>query len=180
MTSILPTPALPSGATSTTLGTPDGPFTVIEAEGSVLASGWTEEHADLTGQIHPSIMRAGFDPAASAVRPITDAVQRYYDGDLGAIDAVTVRQVSGPFRTHAWDVLRMVRPGAPATYAEYAQRAGNPTAVRAAAAACARNAAALFVPCHRIIRTDGSLGGFRWGLPVKQQLLDREARQSVS
>ena len=54
------------------------------------------------------------------------------------------------------------------------QSADNPAAVRAAAAACAYNAAALFVPCHRILRTDGTLGGFRWGLPVKQWLLDHE------
>ncbi|KNC14355.1 cysteine methyltransferase [Arthrobacter sp. RIT-PI-e] len=157
------------------MATPDGPFTVIGAEGAVLASGWTEDLAELTGQIHPSILTARFDPAASTVQRIGEAVQRYYDGDLGTVAAVPVRQVSGPFRMHAWAVLREVGPGAPVTYAEYAQRAGSPTAVRAAAAACARNAAALFVPCHRIIRTDGGLGGFRWGLPIKQRLLDREA-----
>jgi methylated-DNA-[protein]-cysteine S-methyltransferase len=88
---------------------------------------------------------------------------------------VPVLQMSGPFRTHAWDVLRLVRPGSPVTYTEYAVLAGNPKAVRAAASACAFNAAALFVPCHRVIRTDGSLGGFRWGLPIKESLLAREA-----
>ena len=86
-----------------------------------------------------------------------------------------VRQASGPFRVHAWEVLQTVEPGAPMTYLQYAERAGNPAAIRAAAGACAKNAAALFVPCHRIIRTDGTLGGFRWGLAVKQRLLDREA-----
>lgn len=175
MTSTLPPPALLRGATTTTVDTPDGAFTVIEAEGTVLSSGWTDLASDLIGQIHPSIRATGFDRAASSVQPILDAVSRYYDGDLEAVTAVPVRQVSGPFRAHAWDVLRTVRPGAPVTYLQYAERAGNPTAVRAAAAACAKNAAALFVPCHRIIRTDGTLGGFRWGLPVKQRLLDREA-----
>ncbi|MEC5200663.1 methylated-DNA-[protein]-cysteine S-methyltransferase [Arthrobacter sp. PL16] len=162
------------GTTTTTIDTPDGAFTMIEAEGTVLASGWTDLVDELTGQIHPSIRSAQFDPAASAVQPILDAVARYYDGDFAAIRTVPVRQVSGPFRTHAWDVLRGVEPGAPVTYLQYAERAGNPTAIRAAAAACAKNAAALFVPCHRIIRTDGTLGGFRWGLALKQRLLDRE------
>ncbi|WP_298255570.1 methylated-DNA--[protein]-cysteine S-methyltransferase [uncultured Arthrobacter sp.] len=168
------TPAL-RGATTVTIDTPDGAFTVIEADGTVLSSGWTDEPAELTGQVHPSIRAMSFDPAASHVQPILDAVARYYDGDFEAVARVPVRQVSGPFRTHAWDVLRTVQPGSVTTYLQYAEQAGNPTAVRAVAGACAKNAAALFVPCHRIIRTDGTLGGFRWGLPVKQRLLDREA-----
>ncbi|THJ64772.1 methylated-DNA--[protein]-cysteine S-methyltransferase [Arthrobacter echini] len=172
------TPVL-RGATTVTIDTPDGAFTVIEADGAVLSSGWTDEPADLTGQIHPSIRATSFDPAASDVQPILDAVARYYDGDFAAVAQVRVRQVSGPFRTHAWEVLRTVEAGSIATYLQYAERAGNPTAVRAVAGACAKNAAALFVPCHRIIRTDGTLGGFRWGLPVKQRLLDREAGRSV-
>ena len=58
--------------------------------------------------------------------------------------------------------------------------AGRPAAIRAAAQACARNAAALFVPCHRVLRTDGSLGGFRWGLDVKKWLLAHERRLPVT
>lgn len=180
MTTTVAPPAVLCGATTTTIDTPDGAFTVIEAEGSVLSSGWTDLPSELTGQIHPSIRAASFDPAASSVQPILDAVERYYDGDFGATAAVPVRQVSGPFRSHAWDVLRTVDPGKPVTYLQYAERAGNPTAIRAAAGACAKNAVALFVPCHRIIRTDGTLGGFRWGLQVKQRLLDREAGRPVS
>ncbi|WP_052274509.1 methylated-DNA--[protein]-cysteine S-methyltransferase [Arthrobacter sp. L77] len=181
MSATLAPPAVLRGTTTETIDTPDGPFTVIEAEGAVLSSGWTSLREELTGQIHPSLMTARFDPAASAMRPVLDAVARYYDGYVDAITAVRVRQASGPFRAHAWDVLRTIAPGAPVTYLEYAARAGNPAAVRAAAGACAKNAAALFVPCHRVIRTDGSLGGFRWGLPVKQRLLDREAgRTSVA
>ena len=89
-----------------------------------------------------------------------------------------VRQHSGgAFLTHAWDVLRDGQAGR-AGHLHRVRRAGrSAAAVRAAAQACARNAAALFVPCHRVLRTDGTLGGFRWGLPVKQWLLDHE--QSV-
>jgi methylated-DNA-[protein]-cysteine S-methyltransferase len=68
-----------------------------------------------------------------------------------------------------------VKAGEPVTYTGFADLAGRPAAVRAAAMACARNAAALFVPCHRVLRLDGSLGGFRWGIPVKRWLLDHEA-----
>ena len=162
-------------ALTTTISTPDGPFTIIERDGVVLASGWTADTADLTGQIHASLKPVSLSAAPTELRRITDAVQAYYDGDLQAVSSVPVHQLSGPFRTHAWEVLRAVRPGQPVTYAQYAALAGSATAVRAAAAACARNAAALFVPCHRVVRTDGTLGGFRWGLEVKRRLLDREA-----
>jgi methylated-DNA-[protein]-cysteine S-methyltransferase len=72
-------------------------------------------------------------------------------------------------------VLRTVPAGRPDSYAAFATRCGRPRAVRAAAQACARNAAALFVPCHRVLGSDGGLGGFRYGTPVKQWLLDHEA-----
>jgi methylated-DNA-[protein]-cysteine S-methyltransferase len=71
-------------------------------------------------------------------------------------------------------VLRTVPPGQPLTYTEFALLASRPAAVRAAASACARNAAALFVPCHRVLRTGGALGGFRWGIDVKRWLLAHE------
>jgi methylated-DNA-[protein]-cysteine S-methyltransferase len=155
-----------------TVDTPAGPFTaVVDGDGAVLASGWTSTVDELLS----------FVPMPSAPQPradlgqVTKAVVAYHDGDLTAIDEVPVRQSGGPFLTHAWDVLRRVPPGAPVTYTAYAGLAGRPAAVRAAAMACARNAAALFVPCHRVLRLDGSLGGFRWGLPVKRWLLDHEA-----
>ncbi|MDJ0357332.1 methylated-DNA--[protein]-cysteine S-methyltransferase [Paenarthrobacter sp. PH39-S1] len=161
-------------AETLTMNTPDGPFTVISADGAVLASGWTAELDELTGQIHPTLRPAGYT-AVRSLGSISDAVAAYYDGRPEDIMDVTVLQKSGPFRAHAWDVLRTVSPGKPVTYTEYALLAGNPAAVRAAASACAFNAAALFVPCHRVVRTDGTLGGFRWGLQIKGRLLAREA-----
>lgn len=162
-------------ATHSTLDTPAGPFTaVVDADGAVLASGWTAEVDVLLPLIHPSL-RPASPRAVADLGAVSAAVARYHDGDLGAVDAVPVRQRSGAFLEHAWDVLRTVPPGAPVTYTEYAAKAGRPAAVRAAASACARNAAALFVPCHRVVRTDGSLGGFRWGLAVKRRLLEHES-----
>ncbi|MFB9566897.1 methylated-DNA--[protein]-cysteine S-methyltransferase [Saccharopolyspora hordei] len=158
-----------------TVDTAVGPFTaVVDTAGAVLASGWTARLDELLPLIAPELRTA--DPVeATDLGPVTRAVRAYHDGDLHAVDGVPVHQVSGPFREHAWDVLRKVPPGEPVTYTEYAALAGRPQAVRAAAAACSRNAAALFVPCHRVLRSDGTLGGFRWGLPVKRWLLDHEA-----
>lgn len=154
--------------------TPFGPFTaVVDGDGAVLASGWTDGPDELTGLIHDSLRPTGF--AEGDIGEVAEAIDRYHGGDLHAIDDVPVRQVSGEFLNHAWDVLRTVPAGAPVTYTEYAAKAGRPKAVRAAAAACARNAAALFVPCHRVLRTDGSLGGFRWGLELKRRLIEHES-----
>jgi O-6-methylguanine DNA methyltransferase len=60
------------------------------------------------------------------------------------------------------------------SYGELAQAMGEPSATRAVASACGRNKVGVVVPCHRIVRSDGSLGGYRWGLPTKQTLLDQE------
>ena len=156
-----------------TMTTPDGPFTIIARDGVVLASGWTADPQDLTGQIHPQLLPEAYE-AVQHLGPISAAVEAFYAGDPAPAMNVPVLQKSGPFRAHAWDVLRTVSPGAPVTYTEYAELSGNAKAVRAAASACAFNAAALFVPCHRVVRTDGTMGGFRWGLRIKESLLARE------
>ena len=157
---------------TSTVDTPAGPFTtVVDDDGAVLARGWTAEPGDAASARPPDAAGRGRSPARTS-GAATKAVRAYHDGDLAAMDAIAVRQRSGGhFLTAAWEVLREVAPGAPVTYTEFAALAGRPAAVRAAAQACARNAAALFVPCHRVIRTDGSLGGFRWGLEVKRWLL---------
>lgn len=161
-----------------TMSTPDGPFTILARDGVVLASGWTADLGELSGQVHPDLRPAQVE-AVTDLATISQAVEAFYAGNPMPAMAVPVLQKSGPFRSHAWDVLRTVRPGAPVTYTEYADLSGNPRAVRAAASACAFNAAALFVPCHRVIRTDGTLGGFRWGLAIKESLLAREAKESL-
>ena len=79
-----------------------------------------------------------------------------------------------PFQQRVWKELLRVPRGKTISYSELARRAGKPKAVRAAASACARNPVALVVPCHRIIRRDGGLGGFGWGLDRKKRLLEME------
>lgn len=160
---------------ATTLDTPFGPFTVVAEGRTVYASGFTVDPGDLVTLIHPSLRPASLG-AARPHRAVRGAVEAYVAGDVAAIDGVEVAQRGGPFLEHVWKVLREVPAGAPVTYTQLAARAGRPAAVRAAASGCARNAAALFVPCHRVLRTGGGLGGYRWGLAVKQALDDHEAR----
>ena len=160
----------------TTIDTPAGPFTIVGRGETVVAAGFTADLADLLALVHPSLR--GEDQ--TDLEPAVKAARAYFDGDLTAIDAVPVAQRSdGDFLGPAWDVLRTVPAGAPVTYTGYARLAGRPAAVRAAAQACARNAAALFVPCHRVVRTDGTLGGYRWGLDTKRWLLDHEQARAA-
>ena len=160
---------------ASTVDTPLGPFTVlVDGDGAVLASGWTADLHALLPQVAPAL-RPTQPQWRAELGPVTAAVAAYHRGELSAVDAIAVRQHCGPFLQQAWDVLRGVPAGAPVSYTELAAKAGRPEAVRAAASACARNAAALFVPCHRVLRSDGSLGGFRWGLSAKRWLLEHEA-----
>lgn len=78
------------------------------------------------------------------------------------------------FQQRVWQALREIPPGTTITYAEIAQRIGAPKAVRAVAGACAANTLAVAIPCHRVVRTDGSLSGYRWGVERKAELLRRE------
>ncbi|WP_158888671.1 methylated-DNA--[protein]-cysteine S-methyltransferase [Amycolatopsis anabasis] len=157
-----------------TMDTPAGPFTaVVASDGAVLASGWTGDVGELTPLISASLAPDELREKRD-LGPVSTAVRRYHAGELDAAADIAVRQRSGEFLQRAWDVLRTVPAGKPVTYADFALLAGRPAAVRAAATACARNAAALFVPCHRVVRTGGGIGGFRWGVDVKRWLLDHE------
>ncbi|MGQ4659475.1 bifunctional DNA-binding transcriptional regulator/O6-methylguanine-DNA methyltransferase Ada [Lysobacter sp. F6437] len=79
------------------------------------------------------------------------------------------------FQQRVWQALRTIPAGSTASYSEIAQRIGSPTSVRAVAAACAANTLAVAIPCHRVVRNDGALSGYRWGVERKRTLLDREA-----
>jgi O-6-methylguanine DNA methyltransferase len=81
-----------------------------------------------------------------------------------------------PFQRRVWEALRAIPAGRVLTYAELAGRIGEPRAVRAVAAACAANPVALAIPCHRVVRSDGSLAGYRWGVERKRALLRKEGR----
>jgi methylated-DNA-[protein]-cysteine S-methyltransferase len=141
----------------------------------VLASGFTTDIDGLLALVRAEVRPIGAPRLRRDLGPATKAVAAYLDGDLTAVDDVPVRQhPNGEFQTLALAALRKVPAGRPVSYAGFAALAGRPAAVRAAAGVCARNPAALFVPCHRVVRTDGSLGGYRWGLEVKRWLLDFE------
>ena len=98
-------------------------------------------------------------------------VARMLQGQSGKLD---IELIGTAFQQRVWQALMRIPPGQTLSYAQLAESIGRPSAARAVARACAQNRLAVIVPCHRIIRGDGSLGGYRWGLPRKQALLEAE------
>ncbi|TBR11495.1 MAG: methylated-DNA--[protein]-cysteine S-methyltransferase [Lysobacter sp.] len=97
------------------------------------------------------------------------------DSLAGVATHVDLDIIGTAFQTRVWDALMRIPPGQTRSYAALAESLGAPRSARAVARACAGNRLAVVVPCHRIVRGDGSLGGYRWGLPLKRVVLDREA-----
>lgn len=109
-----------------------------------------------------------------AIPVISDLLTDYFDGDIEAISAINVRQDGPTFSQSAWKAMRKIEAGKVLSYADLAKRAGSPDAVRAAGSACAKNAIAVVVPCHRVVKTGGALGNYAYGLEVKEWLLRHE------
>ena len=109
---------------------------------------------------------AGFE------RLIAQVVGLIEQPELGIDLPLDVRGTA--FQQRVWRALRQIPPGETASYAQIAQRIGSPTSVRAVAGACAANTLAVAIPCHRVVRSDGGLSGYRWGVERKQALLERE------
>ena len=104
---------------------------------------------------------------APRLRAVADAL-------AGKPAQVPVDLIGTAFQRRVWDALMRIPRGQTCSYAQIATQLGAPRAARAVASACAHNRVAIVVPCHRVVRGDGSLGGYRWGLPLKQLVLQRE------
>ncbi len=172
---------------ATTVPAPAGPLTFVltPEDGAVRVAGFSPL-SDVVERVPATLSDRGVevvDPADVDEHPtlaeVVRAVQAYSAGDLAALDAVRVQQPGGPFFQQAWAAMRAIPAGSTATYTELAAAAGSPAAVRAAGSACARNLVAPFVPCHRVLRTGGLLGGYYFGLDVKQALLTHEGAPAV-
>ncbi|MGH3431098.1 MAG: methylated-DNA--[protein]-cysteine S-methyltransferase [Terriglobales bacterium] len=165
-----------SQLSTSTQKTPVGPFTSIADDDVVVASGWTADASRLLRYLHPSLRNKHESQLHryNDLGEISRAVTEYHNGDITAPDRIPVGLGGSQFHVTAWRALRTVPAGTTMSYGRYAALMGKPNAVRAAASVCARNPVALFVPCHRVIRSDGSIGGFGYGVELKVWLLDLE------
>jgi AraC family transcriptional regulator of adaptative response/methylated-DNA-[protein]-cysteine methyltransferase len=112
------------------------------------------------------------DAARMAV--YADPLLHYLRGGKANLAGLALDLEATPFQWKVWNVLLALRPGETITYAELARRVGDVKAVRAVARANATNPVAVVIPCHRVVGSDGSLTGYRWGLERKRQLLELE------
>lgn len=103
-----------------------------------------------------------------------EAIERYFAGDLAALDTIAIAPRGTTFQKLVWSELRKVRAGEVISYADLAERLGRPRALRPVGQANAKNPIALVVPCHRVVASDGSLGGYAWGPDRKAFLLEHE------
>ena len=156
------------------LKTPWGPIaTIARGEDDVIVGAMFGALPELISRMGSSLV----DIEIRTVRALgrtSDAVSHWLDGDANAFDALTVVQPGSDFFQKCWAVLRSIPRGEVLTYAELAASAGSPKAVRAAGSACANNLIAPFVPCHRVVRTNGEVGHYGFGSDLKYNLLVHE------
>lgn len=160
---------------------------LVSPDGTVLAAGFATASDPEAHSLEERLAKLDAEAATRGVAnnpletgPVAEALHAYASGETDAIDALQVSQPESPFRGEVWRTLRRVPAGEAVTYTELAALAGRPSAVRAAASACANNLVALIVPCHRIVRTDGGLGGYLFGTDIKQRLLEHEGATAPS
>lgn len=116
-------------------------------------------------------------PAPAALR---GALDRYFAGDLRALDAVQVETGGTPFQREVWRALRTIPAGGTTSYGALAALLGRPGSARAVGTANGKNPVAIVVPCHRVIGTAGAMTGYAGGLPRKQWLIAHESRQRAA
>ena len=155
----------------TTLKSPFGDLHVVVNESVLIAAGFGNLDSLLfrlkrEKEIEPKSVRQ--------IAWLSKTWSDYLDGDMESLTTFKWEQNGGPFQQKAWKVMTKIKAGKVLSYAELAKKAGSPNAVRAAGTACSSNLIAPFIPCHRIIGTNGGLGGYGYGVDLKEKLLIHE------
>jgi AraC family transcriptional regulator of adaptative response/methylated-DNA-[protein]-cysteine methyltransferase len=153
---------------------PLGPLLVAATPRGICALRWGESGDGLAAELPRDYPTARLERDAVRLRrliaPLVD--------DAASRDRYVHLPLDVPataFQRRVWETVRRIPAGETRSYGSVAAAAGHPGAARAVARACASNPAALVIPCHRVVRGDGGLGGYRWGAQRKRQLLEREA-----
>lgn len=157
--------------TSTDLGS----VLIAATERGVVAVSFGDSETDLSADLLREYPEAMLERDDEGLQPLVTLLMNYLQGHPTRFE-VPLDVHASAFQWKVWEALRAIPAGQTRSYREIAQAIGQSTAARAVARACATNAVAVFIPCHRVVRESGQLGGYRWGLERKQKLLSLEQR----
>jgi methylated-DNA-[protein]-cysteine S-methyltransferase len=162
------------------IDTPIGEMLVVsDREGNLRAVDWNEHEHRMRRSLRLQYGKDGFTiEEGRNVTGLTDAIRRYFAGEVGAIDDLPVQTAGTVFQREVWRALREIPCGTTISYAELAERIGRPTAVRAVGLANGANPVGVIVPCHRVIGANGSLTGYGGGMERKRWLLEHEGKSA--
>jgi AraC family transcriptional regulator, regulatory protein of adaptative response / methylated-DNA-[protein]-cysteine methyltransferase len=159
-----------------TVASPLGRLLVAATERGVCAVALGDDDATLEADLRAEYPRAGIERSTDGLAEWLDYFVEYLAGD-GELASIPIDVQGTVFQQRVWDALRAIPSGEKRSYAQVAAAIGQPKAARAVARACATNRVALAIPCHRVVREGGGLGGYRWGVDRKYALLAREVRR---
>lgn len=157
--------------------TPIGEMLIVaDHEGNLRAAGWTNHETGMRRLLRRHYGDDGFtlEPACNP-HGLTQALKRYFEGELTAIDTLPVKTAGTAFQREVWRALREIPCGTTVSYSHLAGKIGRRDAVRAVGLANGSNPIGVVVPCHRVIGADGSLTGYGGGIERKRWLLEHEA-----
>jgi len=154
-----------------------GKVLVASTDRGVSAVYLGEQERDLVSALRDEYPKAELLRADNGHDDWLNEILHRVEGSAPSIDLPLDVQATA-FQRRVWNELQKIPRGTTRTYTQVARALGKPRSVRAVARACATNPVSIIVPCHRVIRTDGTLAGYRWGLQRKQKLLEREARSA--
>jgi AraC family transcriptional regulator of adaptative response/methylated-DNA-[protein]-cysteine methyltransferase len=151
------------------VGTSMGPMLVAATDKGVCRLSFSEDESALRARFPEAVLEQGGESFAALLGEVVAAVEA-----PGNHSHIPLDVKGTAFQEAVWQALRRIPPGETRSYAQIAAEVGKPGAVRAAGSANGANNVAVLIPCHRVIRSDGSLGGYAYGLEIKQRLLDKE------
>jgi AraC family transcriptional regulator of adaptative response/methylated-DNA-[protein]-cysteine methyltransferase len=156
-----------------------GRLLVAVTDRGVCSVSMGDQHVELVKALRKEFSEAEIERDDSALRETVRTVLNHLTAKQPHLDLpLDIRATA--FQRQVWERLRAIPYGTTMSYGEVAKALGKPGAVRAVGRACATNPVALVIPCHRVVREDHTLGGYRWGLDRKKKLLEREKRLTKS
>jgi AraC family transcriptional regulator, regulatory protein of adaptative response / methylated-DNA-[protein]-cysteine methyltransferase len=163
----------------TIANSPLGRLLVGATERGISAIYLGKDDAPLEAELRQEYPRAEIHRDRNGMQDWVGQILEHLRGHQPNLDLPTDVQATA-FQRRVWQELRKIPFGTTRTYSQVARAIGQPTAVRAVARACATNPVSVVVPCHRVVREDGNLAGYRWGVERKRELLEHEAGQASS